>query len=280
MASNTDISVVHLFPDGYVHMRAFDEIAEVVSAALEDLGRGGTRLTNQIHPSATNLILGSHILADQSLIRLPAGTIIYNFEQIDPTSALPPTRLELFHEFQVWDYSARNVELWQRAGIGAAHVPLGHHPVLERLSTHATRDIDVLFYGSMNERRHRVIEGLIDAGLRVEALFGAYGAERDRVIARTAAVINIHFYEARILETARLSFLFTNRVPVISEWSPDLEIPSGLEEAASFHAYDDLVTATVEIARDRSALEGIGERGRRAFAALPMTGYLEKALAA
>jgi hypothetical protein len=91
-------------------------------------------------------------------------------------------------------------------------------PPAKMNSVRQSPPIDVLFYGSMNERRKAVLQDLA-RDLSVKALFGAYGPERDAWIARSKIVLNIHYYERQILEQVRISYLLNNRRFVLSEQS-------------------------------------------------------------
>jgi hypothetical protein len=271
-------NVVRIMPESNPHLRAFDEIAEVLVASLGELGHRVSSSVNSVEADATNIVLGFHVLAPAAMGSLPEDSILYNFEQIDPTSMMNPGRLDSFTGFRVWDYSSKNVEAWGERGIDVVHVPLGHHRCLRRLDRSEHPTTDVLFYGSMNERRRLVLDRLGDAGLSVNTLFGVYGAERDAAIEDARLVVNIHYYQARILETARLFYLFANAVPVVSEWSEALEVPAGLEDSAEFAPFDRLVDTVKSLISDPAALAARGARGAAAMESIPMTGYLEQAL--
>ena len=100
------------------------------------------------------------------------------------------------------------------------YVPIGYVPELTRIAP-APEDIDVLFYGALSERRYAVLRDLHDRGLRVKWLLGAFGASRDAWIARSKIVINVHYWEAKIFEIARVSYLLANRRAVVSERGAD-----------------------------------------------------------
>ena len=63
------------------------------------------------------------------------------------------------------------------------HVPIGYVPELTCINPVSPQDIDVLFYGSMNARREKIVEELKQSGLTVITLFSIYEKERDTVIA-------------------------------------------------------------------------------------------------
>ncbi len=270
--------VVQLAAEGYDHTRAFDEVAGSLTEALGALGHDVDRAPT-LRTGARNLLLGAHLLDDSQLAALPAGSIVYNHEQIDETSMLGPARLRAFRALEVWDYSARNVVAWASHGIRATHVPIGWSPGMRVIDRVAEPDIDVLFYGSVNERRQRVLDTLRRKGVGVEVGFGVYGTERDALIARSRLVLNIQYYEARILEMVRLSHLFANGVPVVSETAPGIDVPAGFDDAAVFATYDRLVDTVVDLLADPDALAAVGRRGRQHMEAAPWTPSLQAALA-
>ena len=255
------------------HLRATDDVGHSLAEGLRALGHD-----SEVHESALgpgrNIVLGGHLLGPDQLARLPRETIFYNFEQIAPDSLLAPEGLDRFAGFEIWDYSRKNVARWIDHGFAARHVPLGWSPGLERIERAAEPEIDVLFYGSTNERRVAVLDRLEASGLRVERLYGVYGAERDAAIARAKVVVNVHYYDAGILEIVRLSYLFANGVPVVSEWSERLEMPEGYEVAARFAAYDGIVEAVVDLVADAPARQALADRARACVRAVPWAATL------
>ena len=106
--------------------------------------------------------------------------------------------LALLRSYPVWDYSRNNSAALYRLGVRRASlVPIGYAPELTRICP-LEENIDVLFYGAVNERRGRALQRMKDRGLRTVVAFGAYGAERDALIARSRIVVNIHYYESRV----------------------------------------------------------------------------------
>jgi hypothetical protein len=201
-------------PDGYVHASAFAELMETVVYGLRALGAEASAEVNQlVVPGPQPIVFGANLLPPSAVGLLPAGTIIYNLEQIDTSSSwCSSSYFQVLQSCRVWDYSARNIESLRRLGVSSTvtHVPVGYVPELSRIGT-STEDIDVLFYGSMNERRARVIAELRSMGLKAHAVFGVYGAARDELIARAKVVLNLHYYDSSIFELVRVSYLLANR---------------------------------------------------------------------
>src|SRR5262249_51468327 len=140
-------------------------------------------------------------------------------------------------------------------------------------------DIDVLFYGGLEERRVRILDALRRAGLKVEGLQGVYGKDRDRYIARAKVALNIHVLPTRIFEIVRVSYLLANGKAVVSEWSPETEIEPDLTSAMVLVPYDQLVDACVSLVRDEERRRRFEQRGFAVMSARDECSYLRTALA-
>jgi len=216
-------------PSGYKHSSAFLEVALLLKCALSDCGLRCDMAVNEPLNDATNVILGYHLISDPAVL---SGTryIPYQLEQLSMQEGVysDKNRRILAGAAEVWDYSLENRAFLRRSGIAAQHLPLGFHEALERIAKTDEKDIDILFYGSMNERRKRILDALAGC-FKVKALFGVYGNERDAWIGRSRLVVNIHHYEAKIFEAVRLSYLMNNGIFFVSEDSalnpyPDIPI--------------------------------------------------------
>jgi len=202
-------TVVHVQPPDYIHAQGLREFAETVFYGLQHLGYEAT-LSDK--PSEhTSIVIGAHLCES-----LPSHCIIYNSEQVG-SPWFTEKYITLLKSHEIWDYSSQNVERLKALGIEARHVPIGYVKELERIKPAEVQDIDVLFYGSLNERRKKILDELKAKGLNVLHLFGVYGDERDSYIARAKVVLNMHFYEPGVMETVRLSYLWANRACVCSE---------------------------------------------------------------
>lgn len=232
--------MVIVSPPGYPHSETFREVAETIHYGLRALGMDSVVTTRFGTGGRQHIVLGPHLL---SLARAaaPRSAIFYNFELLSRRVPwFTPSVLQKFRRHSVWDYSARNVARWRRHGVvDARHVPLGYVAELSRIPRLA-EDIDVLFYGSLNARRIRILERLRALGARTEAMFGVYGRLRDRAIARSKIVLNMHYYPGNAFEIVRVSYLLANRRFVISEQSSG-EDARAFAKGVVFADYRDLV---------------------------------------
>jgi hypothetical protein len=205
----------------------------------------------------------------------PPGTILYNLEQVFHGSPfITPTTLAIFRQYPMLDYSQRNIERLVQMGVSAPrYLPIGYVPELTRIEP-VSEDIDVLFYGSMDTRRRAVLDALQVRGLRVEVLSGVYGLARDRFIARSKVVLNMHSV-ADVFEVVRVSYPLANKKAVVSERGEGHEDFSG---GVAFADYDELADRCAALARDDAARRELGARGFEVMASRKESDYLKAAL--
>lgn len=266
--------------EGFIHTEAFEELVNSVSAAFSALGaQVDVAINLPLIGEGINVVFGAHLIAAGTV--LPANCILMNLEQFpDGIFARQPHYIELLRQHLVLDYSPRNAALiTQMTGNAHTHVlRVGYMPVLTRITPAPVQDVDVLFYGSINERRKNIIDGLIAAGLNVKFLHGVYGQERDAWIARSKIVLNMHFYASKLHEVIRTSYLLANSKAVVSECDEDTEIEDDLRAAIVAVPYDQLVNTCRELVRDEIRRRAIEKSGFASFAARDQVAILARLL--
>jgi SAM-dependent methyltransferase len=275
-----NFAVLTVGPPNYAHSQAFSEVAETIHHGLLTLGHQSA-ITHEVLPGHRHIVLGTNLLPTV-LIELPEDTILYNLEQISPDCPwITDSVLALFQRFTLWDYSLRNCEQLRQMGCRhVKHVPLGYVPELTRMEPLAeeAQDIDVLFYGSLNEKRASVLEALREQGLSVVELFGEYGAERDQAIRRAKIVLNIHLYEAQIFEIVRVSYLLANHKFVLSESSPNDPDAESFKNGVAFADYDQIVESCLGFLQNPQERQRFAEEGFKLMTQRPETAFLQEAL--
>lgn len=247
-------------PEGHVHASAYDEVLDVLEAALTSLGHPVARSVNGIQPDARNIVFGFYFLDHALAPQLPRDTLLFNTEQLVRDDS-PMARSTLWwcqQGFEVWDYSPAGVAHLKGLGVSAKLFRLGFHPALARIAPAAEQDIDVLFYGSINERRRNIIEALKQRGLHVFLAFGAYGKPRDALIARSKVVLNMHYYDSKIFEVVRCFYLMANAKAVVSEAGADTLMDEVYRPGLLTAPYEELAARCVSLVTDaprRAALE-------------------------
>lgn len=255
--------------------------AEVIASLAWGLGELGYQTSSSLNTWATgarHIVLCPHLLTDATISSLPADTIFYNLEQIDPLSPLPPSRLTAFNNRIVWDFSDKNLLQWRRHGIAAVKMPIGWYPNLSRISPSAEKSIDLLFYGVLNRRRIDSLNALARAGLKVHVARGVYSSELDNLLAQARAVLNVHCYPAGIFESVRASLPLANGIPVISERADQTEVPEIFSPLVHWATYADLADVCVELLADDNRLREPGERSRHTLSNYSVAALLQQAL--
>lgn len=127
------------------------------------------------------------------------------------------------------------------------HVPFGYCPEMTRIDPCYPKDIDVLLYGAMNERRVSLIKKLRAAGVNALGFDGVFGLHRDILIARSKIVLNVHYYIPGIQEIIRLGYLWANRKCVVCECNVDTEVHEGFESACIYAPYEQLEEKVIDL---------------------------------
>lgn len=267
-------------PPDYLPSATFREVARTVHDGLIAIGHDSILTTRTDLPDRRHIIFGANLLSRYPQSLKP-DSIIYNLEQVEAGSVwFDQNLLDLFQRHTVWDYSRSNVATLNAMNIAAIYVPIGYMPCLSRIATAASKDIDILFFGSLNDRRNRILTELIALGHRVEVVSGIYGDHRDGLIARSKIVLNVHYYESKIFEIVRVSYLLANRVFVVSE-SGDDRSEDFFERGLVFSNYENLVRVCERsLAQSERYRRGVAEVGFALMALRDEETILREAIAA
>ena len=262
------VRLLKVQPEGYADSLAFDEIIAGLGAAFAALGaRVDTATNTPLFGEGLNFVFGAHLIGPG--VGLPANSVIVNLEQVrSGMFAQREHYKELLKRHPVLDYSPRNVaQLKQLTGNSHVYVlSVGYMTALTRITPAPRQDVDILFYGVINERRQKIIDALMGAKLAVKTLPGIYGAERDAWIARSKLVLNVHYYEDKIHEIVRTSYLLANRKAVVSECAADTEIDDDVRSAVVAVPYENIVETCVNLVRDDERRHAVEEAGFALFA--------------
>jgi len=234
---------------------------------------------NNMEPSATNILIGCHLLDPSFITQIPASTIILNTEQVyGETDWNKPIFIWAKH-FQIWDYSPKNITKFNQLGINRTKLfKIGFQKELARLDSNVPKEIDVLFYGSVNERRKVILDGLEAKGLKVKVLFGVYGKDRDEWIERSKVVLNHHYYESQIFEIVRVFYLLTNSVAVVGEVNEATSIDAMYEDGILATRYGDLVDSCVELVRNQQPRDQLQLKALQAISQYPQAAFTQEVL--
>ena len=260
----------------------YREVVETVRWGLADLGHDVSVGENTFQSDRVNIVFGAQMLADADLKRLPAETIIYNFEQIGGMTLthLKPQIRTVADRFRIWDYSEANLPTWRTIGTAheAINVPIGWAPLLKRIGRPDPQDIDVLLYASPAPLRMDIFSALCERGLKCMFVCGLYGSARDGLIARSKLVLNINKHQSRIFEIVRVSYLLANAKAVVADRQPETFIEPEIASAVALCAPEQMVAECERLLDDDAARRGLEARGRAIIEERVITKFLAKAL--
>lgn len=202
------------------HYFVFKDIGDVFVETIQNMGYDCDS-SKDAHSSRIHIVFGANNYIF-SKIEVPENSIIVNLEQLNISSVWScEAYFNFLKRYEVWDYSDSNISYLSKLGItNVKKINIGYSPCIEKYQNwQPNKDIDVFFYGSFNERRVNIYNLLKKHKPHYNILFkfNIYGSERDELISRSKIVLNVHFYESKIFEIVRISYLLSNKVCVISE---------------------------------------------------------------
>lgn len=207
----------------------------------------------------------------------PRSSVLYNFEHVErhedfveAGSVMQQLAQVWAREGNLWDYSRANVAQFAKLGVPAELVPLGFHPSLrfpfsQGGSSGGGKDIDVLFYGRLNDYRRQRLHMLREGGVRVvhaNAFAPVFEEELFELIQRSRIVLNLRYFEGEEeWKVSRFIRPLANEVLIVSETCGTTEERALLGDGVVFVESQGLVSAC------RWYLEHEGERQEKAVAA-------------
>ena len=252
---------------------------------LEALGYPTTTQPYVVWSHAINIVFCSQMLTWREISATGANeVIVYNWEPVAPDiGRFPSTYIRQMQHAHVWDYNQQNVALLKNAGVQDIHyVPMGYVPEMQRVVAVERQDIDVLFYGYINERRQKVIDAIRAKGLNVvtsDDVGYMTEAVRDAYIARAKVVLNIHFFDhAHVFEVARVAYLLANRKAVVAEVSPLTHIEPDFYDAIAAGDLDALPQLCWDLVQDDARRHELEQRAFDVFSKRNATTIMKTAV--
>jgi hypothetical protein len=275
---NFNICIIQ--PEGYIHSMAFLELAELIHYSLIEIGHKSCISLNKIEHKARNLIVGVHLLDTKEIPQIPIDTVILNTEQVFSDQTNWNSNIFAWaKKFETWDYSDRNIIKLEE--IGAPKVKLlniGYQQELRRILNSDTKEIDVLFYGSINDRRRKIINELSKSGVKVKAVFGIYGKNRDELISKSKIVLNLHHYKSEIFEIVRVFYLLTNSKAVVGEVNATTSVDNHIKSGILPAKYEELVSTCLELLGSQSKIKALEEVAHNSIIQFPQKIFTSKLL--
>ncbi|MDB5745576.1 MAG: hypothetical protein JWP72_424 [Massilia sp.] len=230
-------------PAGYLHSLGLVDQARYFRYQFRRLGVRVSMAKNRLRHDAVNFVFGAHLGFDPAQ-RERYACIFVNLEQVGTANSnVSQDYVHLLETSAVADYDPQNVAGYAADGREVPVVPLMHAPYLAPAQAIPLeeRPIDLLFMGSMNERRRAWIDKVECYGLTVSMFDGfLYGAERDAYIMQAKAVLNTPFFDTSCLEQPRVAHCLSLGTPVISERGPQYRPQQAFEDSVFWVGNDDM----------------------------------------
>ena len=256
------------------------EIATTVKEGLDLLGHDAYFDHRQFTGWGTNaelalffagerqIIIGGNCGTPTTLATIPDGSIVYNYEQAG-TFHFSPEYVGLLRRSEVWDYNLGNIERLKKYNVRARYVPFGYVPGLEvEFQKGWDRDLyDVMFVGSLHASspRAQIINDLKHTGLRVFASDACYGPARAEAYQQSRLVLNMHFHQAKIMETVRCATAMANHKAVVCQVDRDTVVDELLVPGMACVPFDKLVETCVALSKDENERRRLERAGYETF---------------
>ena len=264
-----------VIPNDYIHGFALKEVAELLHYSLLENNKKSAITINRIDENATNIIFGIQHLSQNSIASLPVDTIVFNTEPInDPNVECRQKILPLINRHTIWEYSPENIKYLNSIGCKNVRlVDFGFQQQLKRIISKPNQDIDILFYGSLNERRTIILDQLRAAGCKVEHVFGVYGEDRDILVSRSKVVLNVYYYNLRTFDVVRLFYLMTNKKAIVTEACEDFSISQKYLHGIKSAHYEELVNTCLELVKNDAKREELEASSLKTIRLLPQKSF-------
>lgn len=265
------------------------DIVESYRLAAERLGYPTSYADCTFQPGVINVLFFFWDVPWEMIAPYHPDCIVVNFEPMVPgTHAWRDNYLGVLKQCYLWEYSQSNFQRNRALELRVAdYVPLAYEegaaPVLPPgdVLPDVEQDIDVVFFGSMTQRRVDVLHALMARGVRLAVTNGRQWSieERDAYLRRAKLALNFHNWEdSRVVEIGRLSILFRQRKAVVCELYPDSEIEPALRDVVAGAPYEALVDTVLALLADAPRRAALERAGLPALARLSQTEWVGPAL--
>jgi hypothetical protein len=265
----TRFNICHVVNSPYASI--FDGIIVQLRGALTDLGYECTVKVNEAVVGAVNIVIGPLVFMWQYRGHMVPSLLErrYVLYQTEPLHERHPVFRKLEQRFAetftqaaaIWEYAPGNLAFFRNSPWAdrVHYLPPAFHHSLESFKPRPDPQIDVLFYGQPAPRRTVVLDKLVERGVKVIFIYGAYNEELNAEISNAKIVLNLHsFDDVNMLETVRISHLLANRCFVVSEASDHNPYGGGVVYADHADLADTCIAYLGPRAHERAAIADDG----------------------
>jgi hypothetical protein len=181
------------------------------------------------------------VICPQVYEELPDEYIAFQMEQSSSSKYFDDKYTSILKNAKlVLDYSIENVQFLQGKGLTKVwHCPIEYavHP-----SPALKRDFeyDIAFYGDVKCDRRQQFLAALSKRFKVKIVSKLFGVGLIEVLSKARCVVNIHYYENALLETARLYECLSHHILVVSEAARDQDQHTTLNAIVDFSPIGDI----------------------------------------
>lgn len=120
-------------------------------------------------------------------------------------------------------------------------------PIVKNKSIIPVKDIDILFYGNINNYRKNILKNLSQV-YNIKIVEKTFGDELRYYIMRSKLILNIHYYEDALLEICRIHEAIPYKCKIISEiCKDDLKLCEEYKDFCLFVEFDNMEDVIIKI---------------------------------
>lgn len=147
--------------------------------------------------------------------------IIYQLEQLDRKDCGHMKndfiRSLLKNSYHIFDYSNLNIKYFYEEYLDKVSFLMP--PVIDHNDLVCKKIYDILFVGSVNEKRNKILMKLHNCGFNVKVVSNVFGEELQELIKKSRIYLNIRYSDSNILETVRIhEAILSKDTYIISEF--------------------------------------------------------------
>lgn len=278
-------NIAYTGPETFFHLRR--DFILAMKYSLEALGHDVVLSGANIDTQRFNLIIGAYFLEKAAMKKIAecgarfahVNTEIIGGDMLN----FNPDKVNFMGDYLpsmkagefVWDVVLDNLTEHARYGVNAHFLRWGYLPELQDIRHRQPKDLDFYFFGSMSDRRKKLIKPLVAGGLIGAADSTCpYFLRNDRI---SRAKVHLNLIQAdqyTHVNSFRICYLANNACCIISEHEQD---PANYLEYAETIAVEKLEeTIRHFLAADR--WKARGEKALADFSRQPMRESMEKLL--
>ena len=114
--------------------------------------------------------------------------------------------------------------------------------------------------------------------IKVKTIFGVYEKERDKLIANSKIVLNMHMYDSKIFEIIRVFYLLTNGITVVSEVGSDTKSNNKYLDSICACEYEQICEKIIYLIENDKERKEIGMKGLDTIKKFPQSLFTKEIL--